>query len=233
MGRNMHLWRFGHFGQPVIVFPTAAGFAHEWKAQGMVDVLADMLGGGRIKLYCPESNVSTAWTRKEMHPAERIQHHLLYERWVMEVLVPWVRADCRSNDMPLACVGSSLGGFYAATFALKHPETFRYALCLSGRYEMRNFTGGYDNASIYFNNPLAFVPNLDGQALQRTRQTRISLVCGTGKWEEGCIEETQALAAWFRRKQIPHREDIWGRDSRHDWDWWKKQARMHLKHEFG
>ena len=46
MGRNVHLWTYGHFGAPVIVFPTAAGFAHEWQAQGMIDVLAPLLAAG-------------------------------------------------------------------------------------------------------------------------------------------------------------------------------------------
>ena len=59
------------------------------------------------------------------------------------------------------------------------------------------------------------------------------MVCGTGKWEEGCIEETIALCDWFERKGIPHQRDIWGRDSVHDWDWWKKQAVYHLNRKFG
>ena len=27
MGRPVHLWRYGHFGPPLLVFPSAAGFA--------------------------------------------------------------------------------------------------------------------------------------------------------------------------------------------------------------
>ncbi len=87
MGRNMHLWRFGWFGKPILVFPSAAGFAHEWQAQGMVDTLSPLIGGGKIKLYCPESNVSEAWTRKDRDPRQGIQAHLRYERWVMDTLV--------------------------------------------------------------------------------------------------------------------------------------------------
>ena len=127
LGRRIHLWVYGHFGQPIVVFPSAAGFAHEWEAQGMVASLAPLLDGGRIKLYCPESNVSEAWTRQDADPAWRIQRHLAYERFVLETLVPAVRADCRSETLPLATAGCSFGGFYAANFALKQPETFRWA----------------------------------------------------------------------------------------------------------
>ncbi len=233
MGRKIHLWSFGHFGQPVLVFPTAAGFAHEWKAQGMVEALADLLGRGKIKLYCPESNVAEVWTRKEGDPEWRMQRAAAYERWVMEHLVPHIRRDCRSRSIPIALAGSSLGGMYAALFALKHPETFPWALCMSGRYQARVFTDGYDSPSVYFNNPLAFVPNLEGPALERVRQTFLTLVCGQGAYEEGCIEETRALAHLCRVKGIPHLEDIWGPEVRHDWVWWKRQAVMHLRHRFG
>ena len=233
MGRRMHLWKFGHYGTPVVVFPTAAGFAHEWKSQGMIDVLADLIGRGKIKLYCPESNVAEAWTRKDSDPAWRIGRHQLYERWVMGVLVPYIYADSGGVPLPIACTGSSLGGMYAANFALKHPETFRWSLAMSGRYEMRNFTGGFHSSDVYFNNPLAYVPNLAGAPLERVRKTHVTLVCGQGLWEEGCIEETRALAAVFRAKGIPHDEDIWGHDVRHDWDWWKRQAAYHFKRVLG
>ncbi|MEZ4236265.1 MAG: alpha/beta hydrolase-fold protein [Myxococcota bacterium] len=234
MGREVHLWTYGHFGMPVVVFPTAAGFAHEWQAQGMIDAIAPLLAAGRIKLYCPESNVSEAWTRKENAPAWRIQRHQAYERFVLETLVPFVRDDCHSSDIPIAAVGASLGGMYAANFALKHPETFRWALCMSGRYEVRNFTNGYDAPDVYYNNPLAYVPNLAGPALERVRRnTALTLVCGRGKWEEGCIEETIALADVMRDKGLPHECDLWGHDVSHEWPWWRRQARYHLERRFG
>lgn len=233
MGRRMHLWRFGHWGTPVLVFPSAAGMAHEWQAQGMVDALADLIGSGRIKLYCTESNVAEAFTRREGHPSWRIQRHLAFERYVMGELVPWIRADCRSESIRLATAGCSLGAYYAATFTLKHPEVFGYALCMSGRYEIRHFTDGFDSPEVYLNNPLAFVPNLEGAELERVRRTRLALVCGQGAWEEGCIEETQALGDLLRAKGVPSVKDVWGRDVEHGWGWWRRQARYHLLKTFG
>lgn len=233
LGRPVHMWRFGWYGKPVLVFPSAAGFAHEWKSQGMVDVLAPLIGGGRIKLYCPESNVAAAWTRKDEHPALKIRHHLAYERFVMDTLVPQIRNDCRSPDMRIAVTGCSLGGLYAALFALKYPETFDFALCMSGRYWSPTFLDGFQNQDVYFNNPLAFAPNLHGAELERIRRnTFLTMVCGQGKWEEGCIEETQALCDVFESKGIPHQRDIWGRDVKHDWEWWKRQALFHFSQRY-
>lgn len=229
LGRQVHLWKYGFWGHPVLVFPSAAGFAHEWHAHGMVEALSPLLRAGKIKLYCPESNVAEAFTRKEADPAWRISRHSAYERFVMDTLVPWIRADCRWPDAPLATAGCSLGGLYAASFALKHPKTFPWALCMSGRYEIRPFLNHHDSAEVYHHNPLAFVPGLEGAALEAVRRhTSLTLVCGQGKWEEGCIEETQELGAWLDRKRIPNHTDIWGRDVSHDWPWWKRQATYHF-----
>ena len=234
MGRRMHVWCFGHFGSPILVFPSAAGFAHEWDRQGMVEVLAPLIYSGKIKLYCPESNVSQSWTDKHTHPAIRVQRHAAYEAFIMNDLVPAIREDCNSSDIRIATTGTSLGAFYAANFALKHSETFHYALCLSGRYEATGFTDGYSNLDIYFNNPLAYVSNLEGEHLEKVRaQTHLTLVCGQGAWEEGCIEETQALADVLQAKGISHYRDIWGHDVSHDWIWWQRQALLHLNKTFG
>src|SRR5690554_1145836 len=178
--------------------------AHEWAAQGMIEALSPLIQAGRMKLYCTESNVAEAWTRKEAPAPWRIGRHQAYERWVMGTLVPFIRRDCRSRDIPLAVTGTSLGGMYAATFALKHPETFAWALCMSGRYRATVFTGGFSNADVYYNDPLAFVPNLAGPDLERVRKTHLTLVCGQGRWEEGCIDETLELADVLRHKGIPH-----------------------------
>lgn len=234
LGRKVNLWVYGHWGPPVVAFPSAAGYAHEWEAQGMIGALAPLLEGGKLKLYCPETNVAEAWTARDRDPVWKIGRHLAYERFVMEVLVPAVRSDCQSESMPLAATGCSLGASYAALFALKQPETFRWALSLSGRYLLTVFTGGFSNLDVYLSNPLAFVPNLEGEELQRVRaHTHLTLVCGQGPWEEGCIEETQALADLCVAKQIPHERDIWGHDSAHHWDWWRKQAVHHFGRRFG
>lgn len=228
MGRKVHVWAYGHYGEPVVVFPSAAGFAHEWAKEGMLDALGPLLRAGRIKLYCPESNVSEAWTKKNRPLADRMARHHEYERFVVDTLVPFVRSDCNWPDAPLAASGCSLGAMYAANFALKQPEIFRRAVCFSGRYLATALTGESSTA-VYFNSPIAFVPNLQGDALDRVRRnTHLTLVCGQGAYEEGCIEETIFMGKLLPRMGIPSTTDIWGRESRHGWGWWQKQARKHF-----
>jgi esterase/lipase superfamily enzyme len=230
MGRAMHVWRYGHFGPPVLVMPSAAGMAHEWEAHGMVEALADHLDGGKLKLYCSESNVAEAWTRRDSDPRWRIHRHMAFERYVVNELVPRIREDCQSPATPIAITGTSLGALYAVNFALKFPEIFRWALGLSGRYDVSWLTDGYTDGDVYFSNPVAYVPGLGGPALERVRaHTFLTLVCGQGRWEDGNIEDTHRLADLLESKGIPHERDLWGHDVDHSWAWWKREVRFHLE----
>ncbi|MEC8378848.1 MAG: alpha/beta hydrolase-fold protein [Myxococcota bacterium] len=233
MGRPIHLWAYGYFGLPVIVFPSAAGFAHEWQAQGMIEVLKPLLAAGKIKLYCPESNVAEAWTRHERPLEERMQKHVAYEKFISEELMSFIRKDCNWANPTVTVTGCSLGAMYAANFALKFPELFNQAICMSGRYLATELTKGQHSLDVYFNSPIAYVSNLNGHALERVKKhTKIILVCGRGAYEEGCIEETISLGRILQRKQIPNYIDIWGTESRHDWGWWKQQALKHFRQQF-
>jgi esterase/lipase superfamily enzyme len=198
----------------------------------MVETLAPLIRGGKLKLYCTESNVAEAWTRRESDPHWRLQRHKAYERYVLEELVPYVRGDCRTADIPIAASGTSLGALYAANFALKHPTIFQYALCMSGRYDIGDFANGYTGQDLYFNNPMAYVPNVNGSYLESLRATHLTLVCGQGKWEDGNVEETLRFGRVLAAKQIPHEVDIWGHDSAHEWAWWRRQADTHLRRRF-
>ncbi len=229
MGRRVHLWRYGRFGAPLLVFPSASGMAHEWEAHGMLEALSDFVEQGRLKLYCTESNVAEAWTRKESDPAWRIRRHELFESYVAHELATFIREDCATPDIPIAVAGTSLGALYSANFALKFPETFRYALCMSGRYDVSWLTDGFQSEAVYLNNPMAYVPNLAGEQLQRVRDnTHLVLVCGQGKYEDGNIEDTDAFAGVLAAKGISHQHDMWGHDVSHEWTWWRRQARHHL-----
>ena len=234
LDRPIHVWRYGHFGLPVLVFPSASGMAHEWQKEGMIDVIAPLLAAGKVKLYCVESNVSEAWTRKETPIDWRMDRHHRYERWVLDRMVPYIRKDCRWPDAPITTVGCSLGGTYAVNFALKFPEVFRRGMGFSGRYLTSEVAGKHSSTGLYFNNPLAYMSNIGGDALERVRRnTKLTLVCGRGKWEEGCIEETIALGELMDRIGVPNDTDIWGYESYHDWPWWRLQVAHHFGRIFG
>jgi esterase/lipase superfamily enzyme len=231
LGRRAHVWRFGEIGRPLVVFPSNAGVAHEWDKSGMIDALGPLMAAGRMKIYCPETNVSRSFSAKSGSTHERMANHRAYERFVLETLVPFIYEDCR-GEVPIVATGCSVGALYTSLFVLKHPEHFQRGLCLSGRYRASSFFDHVDE-DVYFNDPLAFLPNLSGGALERVRRrAHLTAVVGRGAHEGGCITETAELAKWLDAKSIPNHVAFWGHDSAHTYAWWKKQASHYLAQMF-
>lgn len=227
MGKNVHMWAYGHAGRPVIVLPTSGGYAHEWQHHGVIDALADLLHHGQVRIWQPETNVAETWNRRDAPLAWRLQRHMAYERFVTTELVPLVRHASGRDD--IIVMGASVGAMYAVNFALKYPRLFPQAIGLSGRYEARTLTDGQDSADVYHSNPLCYVWNLHGEHLRQVqRHTHVTLVCGQGAHEANCLRETRQLAEGLRQKHVPLWLDVWGHDVAHEWVWWRRQIRHHL-----
>jgi esterase/lipase superfamily enzyme len=48
--QEVSLVRWGHSGQPVLVFPTACGYAEEIERKQLIAALWPLIEGGRIKV---------------------------------------------------------------------------------------------------------------------------------------------------------------------------------------
>jgi esterase/lipase superfamily enzyme len=233
IGRDMQLLAFGHYGAPLIAFPSGGGQFFDFENNGMVAAVAFLIEEGRIKLYCPEGLDHESWLNKGSDPHWQAVRHNAYQDFIVKDLVPAIRFDCRSEDIRIALTGASLGAYHAANFALKFPHLFHYALCMSGRYDLEGISGQSGSPEVYFNNPLAYLANLHGEALAHVAgNTHLALVCGQGAWEEKCLDETHRLADLLAEKGISHERDIWGHDVEHHWYWWRKQIAYHLGKTF-
>jgi esterase/lipase superfamily enzyme len=227
MGRNIHMWTYGHAGRPVLVFPTAGGYAHEWQQNGAIDAISDLIDAGRIRLYCPETNVAEVWTHATADLRWRMKRHAAYERFVTEELLPRIWRESGRRD--LIHFGASVGAMYAVNFSLKYPRLFPQGIALSGRYQAKTFTDGADDLDVYYSNPLDYAWNLHGDHLEEIRRNaHLTLVCGQGNFEGNCLAETRELARALEQKGVPLWNDIWGADVSHEWVWWHRQIRFHL-----
>jgi esterase/lipase superfamily enzyme len=223
---------YGHFGRPVLVFPSEQGRAWDFENNGMVDAVAGLLDAGRVKLYCLDSADTETWSDRWLPLEERARRHGGYEWWVTERAVPWIHGDC-GGPVEIATLGCSLGAFHAANFTLKRADLFPLALCFSGNYDPTDWDGwGERGDAVYFNNPMAYVPNLGGDHLDWLR-SRVSLllVVGQGAWEvhpTRALPSTHAFARVLADKGIRHELDVWGYDVPHDWPSWRRQLAHHL-----
>jgi esterase/lipase superfamily enzyme len=220
------MWVYGHAGRPLVAFPTAGGYAHEWQHHGAVGALQDLIDRGLVRLYCPETNVAEVWTRGGPDLRWRMARHVAYERFVTEELVPRMWSETGRRDV--LAMGCSVGALYAVNFGLKYPELFPRVVGLSGRYDGRFFTGEVTD-EVYYNDPLCYAWNLNGGHLERIRRhTHVTLVCGRGAFEGTCLRETVQLAEALRGKDVPLWTDLWGQDVAHEWQWWRRQIRYQV-----
>ena len=221
---------YGHWGRPVVAFPSEDGEPRDWEERGMVDALGGLLEAGRIKLYCAPSFDRESWTNRDLPLEERAQRHGHYEWWVLTRLVPFVQADSHTHE--LIATGASFGAYHAANFCLKRADLFPLAVCLSGVYDVTVQGGGARGDAVYFNNPMVYGAHLHGDHLDWLRaQASLQLVCGQGQWEDttGALESTRRFAGLLGDKGIRHELDLWGHDLPHDWPSWRRQIAHHLE----
>ncbi|HKE66753.1 MAG TPA: alpha/beta hydrolase-fold protein [Micromonosporaceae bacterium] len=223
--------RYGHWGRPVLVFPSEQGHAGDFASNGMIDAVQPLVDDGRVKFYCVGSYDAESWSASDLPLEERARQHGRYEAWVLDQVVPWIVEDC-GGEAEIATLGASMGAFHALNFALRRADLFPRALCLSGNYDPTSWRGwGERGDALYFNNPIWYVDHLHGVNLDWLRErVSVLLVCGQGQWEDttGALESTRRMAKMLTEKGISCELDLWGTDTPHDWPSWRAQLAKHL-----
>jgi esterase/lipase superfamily enzyme len=230
--RGLSVVRHGHYGRPVLVFPSEAGSADDFADNGMVEAVGDLVEAGRVTFFCVDSLDAWTWSATDQPTEERARRHGTYHAWLEQQVLPWV-VDQVGGPTDLITLGVSLGAYHAVHFTLQRADVAPVAIGLSGNYDPSTFSPWGEVAdATYFANPTAYLANAHGPHLDWLRsRVAILLVCGQGAWETHptrSLPSTLAFADVLRSKQIHHELDLWGHDSAHDWPWWRRQLAHHL-----
>ena len=222
MQQDITLARWGHYGVPVLVFPTAGGDAEEVERHHLVGHLAGLVEDGRIKVYSCDSVAGKAMTadngRGAGDPAYRCWLFNQFQQAVAHEVVPAIHADTGGPNSVIVA-GASIGAFNALALVCRYPDLFRAAVCMSGTYDIERFIGGFTD-DLFFSSPMHFLPGLEGPALDALRQRFVVLASGSGKWED--TSESWRAAGVLGEKGVPNRVDDWGPAYDHDWPtWWQ------------
>ena len=220
MQHDLSLVRWGHFGTPVLLFPSAGGDSEEVERHQLVDACGGLLEAGRIKIYSCDSVAGQALARRDGTPEYRMWLINQFHQAVRHEVVPAIHADLGGQGQPIVTAGASIGAFNAVAALSRFPDVFSTAVGMSGTYDLTQFLDGAFSDDLYFASPLHFLPDLDGPALDLLRQRQVILASGQGEWED--IGESWRMADVLGRKGVPNRVDPWGEEWKHDWPtWWK------------
>ncbi len=225
--QKITLVRWGHWGAPVLVFPTAGGDAEEIERFHLVGALGHLIDAGRIKVYSCDSVAGRAWISGR-HPPEycaRLQNR--YDEMVYREVVPAIRSDCRTADIEIVTAGASIGAFNAVAALCRHPDVFRLAIGLSGTYDLEKRMSNGINEDFYYSSPMHFLSNLsECESLDQLRHRFVVLAFGQGRWESP--EQSWRLAGVLGSRGVPNRVDAWGVEHDHDWPAWREMLPKYL-----
>jgi esterase/lipase superfamily enzyme len=230
LGREMGTAVFGHWGLPLLMFPTSGGNEWEYQDRSLIATLGEFIDAGRVKVFCIDANSSDSFYNKGAHPYHRSWMQRRYDEYVREEVVPFIWSHNRSAT-PIATAGASLGAYHAANSLCKHPDVFKRCFALSGVYDLRRFMDGMYDDNFYFNNPIDYLANLsDPWYVEQLSSCDIHIATGHGPFEDS--SSSYRLSGILAGKGIRHSLDDWGPQGGHDWPYWKHQMWEYVRAAF-
>jgi len=226
MQQHISLARWGHFGTPVLVFPTAGGDAEEIERNGVVDACSDLIESGRVKLYSCDSVAGHAMVASIGSPAYRMWLLNRFHDCVRHEVVPAIAADLGGHETRVVTSGASIGAFNALAVLCRYPDLFEAAIGMSGTYRIQRFYDGQFSEDLYFSSPMHFLPNLDGAQLDVLRERFAILASGQGAWED--VGESWHAGDVLGKQGVPNRVDAWGPEWPHEWPTWRRMLPQYL-----
>jgi len=223
LGRDMELLVHGHGGAPVLVFPSSMGKFFEYEDRGMTETLREKLEGGTVQLFCVDSVDGESWYNKAVHPRVRVARHIQYENYLLKEVFPFMKE--KNGNGGLVTTGCSFGAYHAMNLALRHPGLVTKCVTMGGAFDIKQFLDGYYDDDCYFNSPMDYMQNIDGDYVKSFRANFYLLVTGE---HDMCWDKNEAFARVLGLKAIPHRLYVWGDGTGHDWPWWQRMAQAYL-----
>ena len=219
LGGPLDLLVYGTWGYPVVVIPTSMGRHFEARDFQLVEAARPLIEAGRVKLYCVDSLDRLSWYAKHLHPAQRLQNHIWYDRMLSEELVPALQRECSVDKIGIA--GASFGGYQALNFAFRHPEQVAHLFTMGAAFDISQFVDGYHDENVYFNNPPAYMPAAPSAHFQW-----MNIILGTAEYDF-CKDDTYRMSQILSNKGIRHTLDV-KPFGNHDWPVWREMLPQYL-----
>jgi esterase/lipase superfamily enzyme len=219
LGQDFEMLVYGHYGTPVIVFPTTMGRYFESRDFNLIESARHLIDAGKVKIYCVDSVDKQSWYNKRIHPADRVKNHLWYDQFIADEVINGIRHAYGIQKVVVA--GASFGGYHAANFAFRHPDMVSHLISMSGSFDIRSFLDGHYDDNVYFNNPVDYLKGNNNPELWK-----LKITLGFGEWDI-CKDANMVLSHILNEKEMSHwlDEHKW---AEHDWPLWRRMFPHYL-----
>src|SRR4029453_3881704 len=112
---------FGHWGQPLLAFPTSHGDEWELERHGLLDAVGDYIEAGNLKVVCVGSNNHDSFYNKQAHPFHRSWRQRMFDEYIRDEVFPFIYSNWQTPGIAISTYGASLGAYHAANTLLRYP----------------------------------------------------------------------------------------------------------------
>ncbi len=231
LNREMPIAMYGHYGFALLLVPTASADYLEYERFKLIESIQPFIESGKLKLFSVNSINSESWMNYSMDPRDKIMRHKQWNDYIYQEVIPFIRTHT-SPETPIYIAGASFGALHSANLFFNRPDLFSGCICMSGVYDLTEYTRGYYDEDVYFNSPMHFMPNLtDHHILEQIRKSRhIHLFSGSGSYEDP--DSARRFAQILYEKGIWYELDIWGPEWPHEWSTWRYMLPVYLQQKF-
>ena len=210
---------YGHYGKALLLVPTAAADYLEYERFQMIDALAPLIEGGKIKVFSVNSMNNESWMNKEMLGEHKAIRHNDFNTYIYNEVIPFIKKNTSWNT-PIIVSGASFGALHSMNLFLKRPDLLSGVIAMSGVYNLMEYTKGFYDEQVYYNSPAHYVPNLtDHNILEQIRSSNnIHILTGSGPYE--APDAAKDFASLLYNKGINYELSVWGEEWKHDWPTW-------------
>lgn len=198
------LSRWGHYGTPLLLLPSAGGDYEEVERFHLVAAIKGMVESGRVKVFSIDGFAAHPRLRGNV-PAERSAAiQAACEAFVLEEALPVIRRDCHSDSIELLVAGAAFGALSAVSLLCRGPEIFRGAIamsCLEGLSRKE---------------PPPAAPG--GRFVQ--------IASGEGTFEQPA--RSREVARSLTALGVPNQLDLWGPTYPHAWTTWREMLQKYV-----
>lgn len=228
--KDMPIAVYGHYGQAVLMIPTAAADYLEYERFQLLDHIRPLVEAGRFKIFSINSINTESWMHPSMEGAHKAIRHNQFNAYVTEEVVPYMRQHT-SPDTSIILTGASFGALHSMNLFLRRPDLFSGVIAMSGVYDLTEYSKGYFDEQVYFNSPIHYIPNLtDHSTLEKMRRGKLILATGQGNHEDPEANRRFSEVLWS--KSVQHEFALWGHDMHHDWPTWRQMLPYYLENRF-
>lgn len=233
LSKDMECKVYGHGGHPVIFIPCQNGQYLDFENFKMDQYWSPWIDTGKVTVFSINTMDIETYSDKQGDARKRLERHEQWIRYITQEFAPFIEKTMNemngtTGHVGIGVFGCSLGATHASNLFFRFPFIFDKCLSLSGIHTATLSFGGHMDDLIYENSPDLYLANMpkDHPYIEQYNKNQGIICVGRGAWE--VPDKTERIGQICRDKGINVWVDLWGPDSKHDWDWWYKQVEYFL-----